>query len=150
LFLCRLRDLTLEIQMSFWVSANCLWNFLRFLLKSFLWESCINLKTFHAPNAKKKTVCHVPLSLPLQKFASTLAQSLWKLESCHSLLMYLILRILKFGFLRVPSCIFRPRKVKPWVFSANFSVEKIWLHLFQLYWGPKTRKKYSEFWNLIS
>jgi hypothetical protein len=56
--------------------------------------------------AKKKIyVCHAPL--PLQKFVSTLAQSLWKLESYNfgscvvfwANLMYLI--IFKFRFLRV-------------------------------------------------
>jgi hypothetical protein len=57
---------------------------------------------------KKFSVCHAPL--PLEKFVSTLAQSIWKLESWNfspivfwANLMYLILRILKFWILRVPS-----------------------------------------------
>jgi hypothetical protein len=35
----------------------------------------------HELSEKKISVCHAPLPLPLQKFVSTLAQSLWQLES---------------------------------------------------------------------
>jgi hypothetical protein len=34
----------------------------------------------HDLSEKKFSVCHAPLPLPLEKFVSTLAQSLWKLK----------------------------------------------------------------------
>jgi hypothetical protein len=97
--------------------------------------------------------CHAPL--PLQKFVSTLAQSLWKLESLNfgsrSLLGQLYIphtRNLEFlGYLPYK---FRLKEVKTWVWLSKFHPRTKLTALLVIIMGSRNQEKYSDFRNLTS